>query len=242
MQVLRTGFCRLALFGGMVAWALVSPPGATLAGPPALSDQGTFEISIAGNHIGAERFQIVPSGDKIVAKAEIELQPQRGGKTLAFHSFSELDLDSQLQPLSYTWSLKGTGRSQLEIDFTTAPAKAHYLTVNGKDDHREFLLPKGLVVLDDNVLNQYEILVERYDQTSRGQQVFRAFIPQEALPGQVRMVEKGVEPVNINGESQSLRHLVVTTDLARIDLWADEQGRLWRVSVPAMKFNAVRQK
>ncbi|HVA01818.1 MAG TPA: hypothetical protein VMV34_09195 [Terriglobia bacterium] len=240
--MLRMGFCRLALFGGLMAWALASHPGATLAGPAALNDQGTFEISIAGNNIGAERFQIISARDRIVAKAEIELHTKQGGKTLAFHSFPELVLDSQLQPLSYAWSLEGSGSSRLEIDFTTAPAKALYHTVNGKDDHREFLLAKDVIVLDDNVLNQYEILVDRYDKTSRGQQIFRAFIPQEALPGQVKIAETGMEPVSLNGESKSLRHLVVATDLARIDLWADGQGRLWRVSVAAARFNAVRQK
>ena len=242
MQALRIGFCRLALFSGMTAWALASRPAASLAGPPVLRDRGTFEISIAGSRIGTEKFQVVPGGGKVVAKAEIELQAQREGKILAFHSLSELVLDPQLQPISYTWSLEGAGSSRLEIDFTATPAQARYRTVNGKDDHREFLLPKSLVVLDDNVLNQYGILVERYDQTSRGQQVFNAFIPQEALPGQVKMVEMGLEPVHLNGKSESLRHFVVTTELARIDLWADPQGRLWQVSVPAIKFHAVRQK
>jgi hypothetical protein len=240
--VLRMGYFRPALFCGLMAWGLASHPGTTLARPGAPNDQGTFEISIAGDNAGAERFQIAPVGDRIVAKAEIELRTQQGGKTLTFHSLPELVLDSQLQPLSYTWSLKGSGSSRLEIDFTAAPAKALFHTVNGKDDHREFLLPKDVVVLDDNVLNHYEILVDRYDKTSRGQQIFSALIPQEALPGKVKIAETGMEQVNLNGESKSLRHLVVTTDLARIDLWADEQGRLWRVSVPAMKFNAVRQK
>ena len=241
MQVFRIGFCRLALFGGMMAWALASRPAASLAGPPALRDQGTFEISIAGNRIGTERFQVVPAGDKVVAKAEIELQAPRGGKTPAFHSLSELVLDSRLHPISYTWSLEGAGSSRLEIDFTATPAQARYHTVNGKDDRREFLLPQNLVVLDDNILNQYEILVERYDQTSRGQQIFSAFIPQEALPGRVKMMETGLEPVNLNGKNASLRHFMVTTELARIDLWADPQGRLWQVSVPAIQFHAVRQ-
>ena len=168
-------FCRLALFGGMVAWMLANLPAAAWAGPPGLKDQGTFEISISGNKIGVERFQIIPAGDQVVAKAEIELQAQQGGKPRFFHSSSELVLDSQLQPISYTWSLKGTETSQLEIDFTKTPAKAHYHTVNGKEDRREFLLPKDLVVLDDNVLNQYEVLLQRYDQTSRGQQIFTAF-------------------------------------------------------------------
>ena len=242
MQARWIGFCRRALFAGLTAWALAGHAPAILAGPAALNDQGTFELSIKGDPIGAERFQIIPEGDRIRARAEIELRTQKEGKTLVSHSFPDLVLDSQLRPLSYIWALKGAGNSRLEIDFTTMPARALYHTVNGKNDRREFLLPKDVLVLDDNVLSQYEILVERYDQTSRGQQLFSAFIPQEALPGKIKISETGVEPVRINGQSKSLRHLVVTTDLARIDLWADAQGRLWRVSVPALRFEAVRQK
>lgn len=237
----RKVFCRQTFFVAMLAWTLASFPIVARAALAGLSDHGTFEISIAGKTIGFERFQILPSGSKVVAKSEIEIHAQRGGKAIVLHSYPELVLDSQLQPLSYVWVQRGAQNSKLHIDFTAAPAKAHYHTVNGKDDKREFLLPKDVVLLDDNVLSQYEILVDRYDRTSRGQQTFNDFIPQEALPGRVRVIEAGTEQVTIGGKSESLRHLVVTTDLARIDLWADQQGRLLKVSIPAMRFVAVRQ-
>lgn len=240
MQVLRTLFCRLALCGGLLAWALGSPPAAG-AKPSTLRDQGIFEISVAGKPVGTEKFRIEPSGDRLIVQSEIALHTPREGKILTFHCFPKLVLNAQLQPLSYRWAQKGARNSRLEIDFTTAPAKAFYHTVNGKDDRREFLLSRDVVVLDDNVLSQYEILLERYRRTSGGAQVFKAFIPQEALPGQVRIEEMGREPVTLNGRTRSLRHLVVTTDLARIDLWADAAGRLWRVTLPAMHFNAVRR-
>jgi hypothetical protein len=241
MQVFRRDSLRSAFFGAILAGALTCLPAAALTEPSALNDHGTLEVSMAGKIIGSEEFQILSSGNKIIAKAEIELRATRGGKTMVLHSFPELVLDSQLAPLSYTWVQKGAENAKFRVDFTTAPAKAHYYTVNGKDDYRDFLLPKDVVLLDDNVLSQYEILVARYDRTSRGMQTFRAFIPQEALPGQVKVVETGIEQVEINGNSESLRHLMVTTDLARIDLWVDSQGRLQRVSVPAMRFTAVRR-
>jgi hypothetical protein len=239
--VFRKYSCHLALFGALLAGALAPSLAASPAGPATLSDHGTFEISMAGERIGAETFQIVPSGDRVIANAEIELHTQTGGKAVVFHIIPKLVLDSQLHPLSYTWDQKGAGNSRFEINFTTAPVKARYHTVSGKDDNRDFLLPKDVVVLDDNVLSQYEILLARYDRTSRGPQVFKAFIPQEALPGQLKIVENGTEDVTINGKSERLHHFVVTTDLARIDLWADTQGRVQRVAVPAVRFNAVRQ-
>ncbi len=241
MQVQREGFCRLGPFVIALLWTLASLPPGVRAASSSLNDHGTFEISVAGRKIGRETFRIVPAGDTLIAEAEIELHTQKGGNALVFHSFPRLVLDSHLQPLSYTWVQRGAGNSRLRIDFTTAPVRADYRTLKGKDDGREFLLPKDVVILDDNVLNQYEILVDRYAQTSRGLQVFKAFIPQEALPGQLKIVETGTEQVTINGKSESLRHLRVTTDLARIDLWADSQGHVQQISVPALQFNAVRQ-
>lgn len=238
----RIDLSRLSLYAGLAVWTLSCHSAMTWASPPVVADRGIFEISIAGHDIGSERFQIIPAGERIVAKAEIELHAQKEGKDLVFRSFPDLVLDSHLQPLSYRWELKGSGTSRLEIDFTRVPSNARYHTAAGKEERREFLLPKDVVVLDDNVLSQYEILVQRYDKTSRGRQVFNAFIPQEGLPGKVLVVGTGVESVSVKGVSKSLRHLLLTTDLARIELWADPQGRLWRVSVPTLRFDAVRQK
>ncbi len=235
--MLQKRFSRLVFFIVIFAWVFTA-----LAAAASPSDSGTFRILVAGREIGTERFRILSSGNNIIAKADIELQTQKAGKLLELQSFPELLLDSRFRPLSYTWAQKGVQSSKLRIDFTTTPVKAQYHTVNGKNDERDLALPADVVVLDDNVLDQYEILVAIYDRTSGGPQTFNAFIPQEALPGRVQVVARGNEQVRIGGESESLRHFVVTTDLARIDLWTDPQGHLERVSVPAMRFNAVRQK
>ena len=81
-----------------------------------------------------------------------------------------------------------------------------------------------------------------YDQTSRGKQIFNAFIPQEALPGEITLEDVGAEPVSVRGDSRNLRHLVLTTDLARVDLWVDNQHHLQVVSVPVAQLQAVRKK
>ena len=235
--MLQKRFSRLVFFIVIFAWVFTA-----LAAAASPSDSGTFRILVAGREIGTERFRILSSGNNIIAKADIEFQTQQAGKLLELQSFPELLLDSRLRPLSYTWAQEGIQSSKLHIDFTTTPVKAQYHTVNGKNDARDFALPADVVVLDDNVLDQYEILVDIYDRTSGGPQTFNAFIPQEALPGQVHVVARGNEQVRIGGESESLRHFVVTTDLARIDLWADPRGHLESVSVPAMRFNAVRLK
>ena len=210
--------------------------------PPASSvdDRGTFVLSVGGRKIGMERFEIRLTHDKIEAQAEIQLREEQDGKALNFESSSKLVLDKQFQPLTYSWSQKGSAHSNLEVDFRVSPAKTRYRTVTGKEDLRDFDLPKDVIVLDDNVIHQYELVVDRYGLTAGGKQVFRAFIPQEALPGVLTVEETGTEAVDILGRHEVLRHVTVSTELAQIDLWVDARGNLQRISIPATQFEALR--
>lgn len=206
-----------------------------------LDDRGTFILSAAGAAIGTETFEIHAASDKVEATAEIQLKVVQEGKALEFKTSPKLVLDSGLQPLTYTWSQKGPQSSRLEVDFSKPPARARYRTVSGEEDIREFGLPKDIVILDSNVIHHYQLVIDRYQQTKGGAQSFRAFIPQEALPGVVNVEEAGTETVKIGERSETLRHLVVTTELARIDLWADARQRLQRLLIPALQFEAVRK-
>ncbi len=216
-----------------------SPVVSALAG---LDDQGVFILTIGGRNVGTEKFDIRSDRDKVEAKAEIRLHIEQQGKALDFSTFPTLALNSELRPLTYTWSQKGAQAARLEVDFRASPAKSRYRTVTGTEDNRDFELSKDVVVLDDNVLHHYQLLAKRYESTAGGKQTFKAFIPQEALPGEVNVEDAGNEPVEIGGRTETLRHLVVTTELTRIDLWVDEQRRLQRVLIPAVQLEAVRKK
>jgi hypothetical protein len=206
-----------------------------------VDDQGVFVLSIAGRPVGTESFTIRSSRGQIEAEAKIELRIQRDGKTYDFKISPKLVLDSRLQPLTYAWMQKGPQSSQLEVDFRSSPAKVRYRTVAGSEDHREFTLRKDVMVLDDNVLHHYQLVVDRYARTSGGKQTFQAFVPQEAMPGPLTVEEIGQESVEVNGQQETLKHLVVLAELARIDLWVDPQQRLQRVSMPAQQLEAVRK-
>ena len=151
-------------------------------------------------------------------------------------------LDPQFDPLSYTWNQKGAQSSQLSIDFRAQPVHARYKTVNGQDDRRDFKLDKDVVVLDDNVIHHYQLAVARYDQAKGGTQTFRAFIPQEALPGVITLNSVGPEPVTVDGDKRTLRRFLLTTELAQISLWVDDQGHLQMVSAPDAQYQAMRKK
>jgi hypothetical protein len=143
--------------------------------------------------------------------------------------------------VTYTWNQKGAQSSELAIDFRSSPVQTRYRTVTGEDDQRDFELPKDVVVLDHNVVHHYQLLAARFRAGGGGKQSFSAFIPQEALPGALTVEDAGEEDIAINGRQVKLAHLVVTTELARIELWVDGRSQLQRMSVPAAQFEAVRK-
>lgn len=209
---------------------------------PDLSDHGVFMLYVGGRNVGVEKFDIRHSSGRVETRAEISLRAEQEGKTIDMQINADLVLNSHLEPLTYKWSQKGPQSSRLSINFHSDPAQARYITVSGDEEKREFDLPKSVVVLDDNVLHHYQLVVDRYRMTSGGKQIFHAFIPQEALPGTLTVEDLGTEKVNVDGLPVALDHLLVTTEMAKINLWVDGQQHLQRISVPEAHLEAYRKK
>jgi hypothetical protein len=209
--------------------------------PFTTEDEGSFILMLKGQQIGTERFRIHARGDDLEASARIEFRAGQDGNPVDFKTFPDLILNSQLQPISYTWNQKGARSSRLQMDFSPGSARVRYHTVTGQQDDREFHLLRDVIVLDDNVIYQYELAAWRYAMTAGGQQTFTAFIPQEALPGTLTVTEVGKEPIRIGGKKVTCNHLVISTDNARIDLWLDSDWRLERMDRASEQFVAFRQ-
>jgi len=192
--------------------------------------------------IGTESFEIRSSAQEVEARAEIHLRVEQGGKVADVKTYPDLVLDPQLQPLTYTWKQKGLQFSQLEVDFRLSPAQARYKTVNGHEDQRTFSLPKDVAIVDDNVVHHYQLLLGRYRLTGSGKQTFEAFIPQEAVFGDLSIQEMGIESTSFHGVPRELHHFVVTSELAHVNLWVDEQQHVLRVYIAEALFEAVRKK
>lgn len=224
--------------------ALVICAAASLAQTSGLTseDHGTFEIFSDGKPIGTETFEIRTHGKNIEAHAKDQLHVDKDGKQIDAQDSSDLLLDPNFSPLSYTWSQNGTQSSQLNVDFRSQPAHVRYKLVDGREDRRDFNLEKDVLLLDDNVVLHYQLAVDRYDRQNKNVQVLRVFIPQEALASMVMINSLGVDAdAPMQATKRQLRHLLLTTELARIDLWSDDQGHLQVVSAPSAHFQAVRK-
>lgn len=231
----------LALLALLAGFAALGPLTAQVRAP-LLNDQGEFEIFSAGKSIGNETFEIRARSGQIEAQSNIHLQVEQDGKTLEVRTSSTLLLDPDFNPLSYAWNQKVPQSSQLSIDFRAKPVHARYRTVNGQDDQRTFQLARDVLVLDDNAVLHYQLAIVRYDQAKGGTQEFRAFIPQEALPGVISLNCAGPESVIVNRAQRTLRRFELTTEQTRLSLWVDDRGRVELVSAPSAQYEAVRKK
>jgi hypothetical protein len=207
-----------------------------------LDDDGLFLITLAGRPLGTEKFRIHSSPGKVEAQGEIRLHIEQNGKKANVQSFPDLVLDSQLHPVTYTWNQKGPQSSRLEVDFRGSLAKVRYMTINGNEDNRDFELPHDVVVLDDNVIHHYQVIIARYQEMGGGKQTLRVFVPQEALPSLLTVEDMGNAATTIDGAMANIRHLQITTDVTHIDLWVDNQQHIERFSVPQAQLEATRKK
>jgi hypothetical protein len=207
-----------------------------------VDDEGLFVISLAGRPVGTERFKIHSSLGKVEAQGEIRLHIEQNGKTVGVQSFPDLVLDPQLRPITYTWNQKGPQSSRLEVDFSGKLARVRYKTISGNEDNRDFELPPDVVILDDNVVHHYQLIIARYQAMGGGKQTLRVFVPQEALPSLLTVEDMGNAATAIDGVTANLRHLLITTDVTHIDLWLDDQQHIERFSVPEAQLEAIRKR
>jgi hypothetical protein len=215
------------------------------AAPPAtvdLNDQGTFKISFAGQPFGTEQFSIRSSPGEVQAEAEIQLHFEQGGQGVKLKAIPRLVLNPQLNPLTYSLNQSGSQAFHLEVDFRTSPATSLLKLADGSDDQRRDLELHGeIVILDDNVIHHYQVLVDRFALKSARKQTFNADIPQEAVPGVLTVMEMKPQDMELNGHRLTLRHFVVSTELAQIDLWVDAAQHLQRLYNPVLQLEAVRE-
>jgi hypothetical protein len=206
-----------------------------------VADEGSFNVLVGGQPVGTEKFRIRDQRDRIEAESQSDLRVVQDGQRQEFQVTAKLTMASDLRPLTYSWSQKGPYNSKIDADFRSSPAKLRYKTISGETDDREFELPQTTVILDDNVLHHYQLVVALYRRTAGGRQAFQAFVPQGALPGVLIVESQGKEQVDFGSGPRQLERLAVSTDLLQIEVWVDEQGRVQRLRAPAANLEAVRQ-
>ena len=198
------------------------------------SDKGKFRILQDGAEVGTEEFELAPAGNAWLARGDATLRVPGSSEA---RSSGQLRVAADGTPIHYDWTAQTDKKAAGSVDFENGTAKT---SVNvGKDPVKEdfkFTSPR-VVILDNNLYDQYAILGRLYDWSAKGSQTFPVLIPQDRTPGSISLEADGQKSVG-NAQFDSL--LVRSADL-EVDLFFDAKHRLMRLEVPAAKVVIVRQ-
>jgi len=227
--------CGALALGGFAfisaARAGTKPSSAPAAGMA--QDKGKFRILLSGQAIGSEDFDISSSEGKWVVRGTTEAHTPGG---VDMKTSGELHLAADGTPIHYAWSTDSPKQASGQVDFDSGTAKTSTDFGSGHPYHQDFKFPSPLVVvLDNNLYEQYAVLARLYDWSAGGEQSFPVLIPQDITPGKITVTTAG------GPGGGGLSELVVKSADLEIDLYCDASHKLVRLEVPASKVVVERQ-
>ena len=188
-------------------------------------DEGTFLISRNGSPVGRESFRITRSqvsgiSDSYRATAQVAMGDRRIIPTLT--------CDSTGAPLTYDVSVQG-GPDGVRLQARGRPGRfSSMLRTRDGESTREYVVPRGVVVLDDDVLHQLYFVT-----LGRRSGSLTILAPRAGLQAVVNLENRGGGPVSIAGNSIAATHFVLTGEgFARREFWIDSAGRILKVAIP----------
>lgn len=194
--------------------------------PARTLDEGTYLISRNGAPVGRESFRIVhvpgPTGDVYRATAQAAIGEQRISPSLS--------CDSTGDPVSYDVTVQGGAEQAVRLQARARPGRfSTVLRTRDGESTREYVIPVGVVVLDDDVLHQL------YFVTLGGRRsgTLTLLAPRTGTQAVARLDNRGASSVDIAGRSIPATHFVLTAPgFARREFWSDGAGRILKVAIP----------
>ena len=198
-------------------------------------DKGKLRITINGQPVGSEDFEISQTGDAWIERSSMTAHAPGGGEIKAT---GQLKLSADGAPIRYDWSAEAQKKATGSVDFVSGTAKC------SADFGMPSLLRKDFVftspriaVLDNNLYYQFGVLARLYDWKAGGKQTFPVLIPQDMVPGRISVESLGPQQSG-NGKYEALR--VSSPDL-EITIYLDANHRMMRLEVPSSNVTIERE-
>lgn len=243
-RALRTRAAALAVIASVVPAAAVQAQATATTSPPTSAlpqrlDEGSFTIVVRGQRVGREQFSVHQLKGADGTALELRAESATGDRRTAMR----LEADSAGTPMRYTLEERqGTeqtlrlGGQRVRGRFTTL---ARSLTGEAA---REYLLRPGAVVVEEDGLIQHALFV-RQPLRMPGDGVTRpSLTPAANSQGAVHIVLESIaDTVTIAGGRRMAQRWRVVTASSEVRLvWADPDGHLLRISIPARGLDARR--
>jgi hypothetical protein len=190
-------------------------------------DKGKLRITINGQEVGGEDFEISPSGDTWTERSSMSATAPGGPQIKAS---GQLRLSADGTPLHYDWSAEAQKKATGTVDFTKMTAKCSADLGGASPLRKDFTFTSPLIaVLDNNLYYHFGLLARLYDWKSGGKQTFPVLIPQDMVPGSISVESLGEQEAG-TGKYEALR--VSSPDL-EIMVYVDTAHRMMRLEVPS---------
>ena len=205
----------------------------SLAQGSRVADEGSFTISVGGRTAGRENFRISAS-----TRADVTEFVARGEVT---YGDRKVTPDLRTSPEGAVVSYEVTTRSGAASEswrgaLTRGRLNATIASGRGTSA-REYIVPAGTLVLDEEVIHQHWFLALR----SRAGNM-SVVLPRRAdVHTTVTMTTVGEETLQIGNHDLASTHLRAVLGGGEVhDIWVDKSGRLLKVALPAKNLVAIR--
>jgi hypothetical protein len=224
-----------ALVAGFCAASFAAAQKSASAASVFSSDKGKLRITISGQQVGSEEFEISPSGDGWIERSSMSAHAPSGGEIKAS---GQLRLSAGGAPARYDWSAEAQKKATGFVDFIGNTAKC-LANLGGTAPLRKdftFASPQ-VAVLDNNLYYHFGVLARLYDWKAGGKQTFSVLIPQDMVPGSITVESLSPQEAG-NAKYEALR--VSSPDL-EIMVYVDSSHRMMRLEVPSSNVTIERE-
>lgn len=207
--------------------------------PAGRLDVGSFTLSVNGQRVGREQFsvQFVTTNDG--GTIEVRSESAMGDTRTALR----LEADSAGTPVRYSVEARSGAEQTLRLGGQRLRGRFATLARSSTGEAaREYLLRPGAVVVEDDGVVQYALLLRRRTMAEGSGITLPSLTPVANSQGAVRVVlEAAVDTVIVAGARRVARRYRIVTANGEVRLvWAEGDGLLLRLSIPARGLEALR--
>ena len=221
--------------------AVTSPhPVVAQAAPASVRlDEGSFTLVVDGRRIGREQFSLLrrvsPEGLLFEVRSESAVEDRRRAM--------RLEADTAGTPLRF--SLEEQQGTELALRLGGQRLRGRFATLARSqrgEAAREYLLRPGAVIVEDDGIAHHLLLIRDRRLAAGDGITLPSLTPTANAQGVVRIVlEASTDTVAVGGTRRPARRWRVVTGAGEVrQLWADTEGRLLQLRIPARGLEARR--
>ena len=212
--------------------ALAASNGPAFAQGGRVADEGSFTITVSGRTAGRENFRITatPRGEltDYLARADVTY----GDRKIT----PELRTGPDGAVVDYRVTTRAGATSE-RWEGVLARGRLNASIASGRGTAaREYIVPAGAMVLDDEIMHHHWFLVLR----SRSGSIPVVVPRRSNVQASVTMSTVGEETLQIGNHDLASTHLRGTIGDEVHDIWVDKSGRLLKVALPSRSLVATR--